>query len=298
MTDPEVADAARQPRRRVRPGEPPTVVFCNGLGMPLELWQPVVDLLPTDRAVVTFDRPADTPHAADDLDAQVAELDEVVADVTGPLLLVGHSYGGVLAEAYARRRPQRVCALVLVDPALPADYATAAKSADGGKGGSGAEGAGSELPWWRNAAIRLSDVEGLRPLLSWVMSAGMVATATRQGEFTATVEGLPEGAIEQIVSVANVTRAMRDDHHLAAICRAVLNDRESGPLDIPVQVLVGATGPRAWPTDQPGWATKQRGQLADLATDAGLHELPGAHLLMLDCPAELAAAIVDITAPG
>lgn len=298
MTDPEATDPPGGTRRQVRPGEPPTVVFCNGLGMPRELWQPVVDLLPADRAVVTFDRPADTPHAADDLDAQLVEIDEVVADVAGPLLLVGHSYGGVLAEAYARHRPHRVCALVLVDPALPADYAAAPRSVDGATDHT-TGGAGSELPWWRNAAIRLSDVEGLRPLLSWVMSAGMVATATRQGEFTATIEGLPEGAIEQIVSVANVTRAMRDDHHLGAICRAVLEDRAAGPLSgIPVRVLVGATGPRAWPADQPGWATKQRGQLADLADDAELRELPGAHLLMLDCPAEIATVITDVAAPG
>ncbi|MDQ1246425.1 MAG: hypothetical protein QG597_793 [Actinomycetota bacterium] len=278
-------------RRQVRAGKAPTVVFCNGLGMPLELWQPVIDLLPADRAFVAFDRPAHSPYTGEDLDSQLDEIDDVLGDVIGPLVLVGHSYGGVLAEAYARHRPLRVCGLVLVDPALPADYASDVPAAE-----VQATGEAAELPWWRNAAIRLSDVEGLRPLLTWLTSTSMVATATRQGDFTATVEGLPAGAIEQIISVGNVTRAMLDDHHLPTICRALLDDRESGPLRIPVTVLVGAAGPRAWPTGQPGTTAKQRAQLAAISTRADLIELPGAHLLMLDCPEDIATAIGQITA--
>jgi pimeloyl-ACP methyl ester carboxylesterase len=277
-------------RRRVRSGRPPAVVFCNGLGMPMELWEPVIALLPQDLAIVTFDRPAHSPYAGDDLDAQLDELDDILADVTGPLVLVGHSYGGVLAEGYARRRPMRVQGLVLVDPALPSDYASTTASR---------EVAAPGLPWWRNAAIRLSDVEGLQPLLSWLASTSMVATATRQGDFTATVEGLPAGAIEQIVSVANVTRAMLDDHHLPIICRTLLEDRQAaGPLHLPVTVLVGAAGPRVWPTGQPGWAARQREQLTDISTRGTLTELPGAHLLMLDCPDDVANAIDEVAASG
>lgn len=286
-------DAPETTRQEHRAGEAVTVVFCNGMGMPLELWQPVVDRLPDDYAVVRYDRPAAATRRADDLDEQVGEIDDVLAAAqadgidTGRLILVGHSYGGVLAEAYARLRPRRVAGLVLADAAVPAEYAGVVADNDGG----------GELPWWRNAAITLSDVAALRPVLSWLFSAGMVATATRQQTFTDAVKALPPGAATRIVSADNVTRAMTDDHWLPQICASLLDDRErSGPLRIPTIILVGASGPRAWPSTPNSWVTAQRAQARDISTRASVQDLPGAHLLMLDVPDAVAAAIVDVAA--
>ncbi|WP_411269115.1 alpha/beta fold hydrolase [Rhodococcus sp. MTM3W5.2] len=52
------------------------------------------------------------------------------SETTEPVVLVGHSYGGAIAVHLARRVPERVRALVLLDPALGLDPAFMAEIAD------------------------------------------------------------------------------------------------------------------------------------------------------------------------
>lgn len=56
------------------------------------------------------------------LDANVAALAALLdADADGPLLVVGHSFGGAVALHLAAARPDRVAALLLLDPAVGLD---------------------------------------------------------------------------------------------------------------------------------------------------------------------------------
>ena len=108
-------------------GSPAVVLFQAGLGLPGSVWHPVIDLLPGACALVV-DRPGlagcppwdRTPGLAD----QVSLVTDVLAACsparTGPVLLVGHSYAGLIVEAFARTNPEQVAGLVLVDPSLPA----------------------------------------------------------------------------------------------------------------------------------------------------------------------------------
>ncbi len=58
--------------------------------------------------------PRTTAREADEVWAALAAAGE-----QGPFVLVGHSFGGLLVGAMARRRPERVAALVLVDATPP-----------------------------------------------------------------------------------------------------------------------------------------------------------------------------------
>lgn len=57
-----------------------------------------------------------------DIDAQVDGLAALLdAHARGPVIVIGHSYGGAIAVHLARRRPELVRALVLLDPAIGLD---------------------------------------------------------------------------------------------------------------------------------------------------------------------------------
>ena len=55
------------------------------------------------------------------LDTHIADVVAAAATVQGPVVLVGHSYGGMVITGVADRIPERVDALVFLDAVLPRD---------------------------------------------------------------------------------------------------------------------------------------------------------------------------------
>lgn len=103
----------------------PTVVFENGLDMNLSTWRRVAALLAQDARLIAYNRPGQGSSADDggrrDTSAPVcAHLRAVLAEAGArpPYVLVGHSLGGLYAQACARRMPHDVVGLVLVDPVV------------------------------------------------------------------------------------------------------------------------------------------------------------------------------------
>jgi pimeloyl-ACP methyl ester carboxylesterase len=103
------------------PGRP--VVYLNGAYAGQRHWRPVIAELGSDYRHITFDERArgKSKRSADySFEACVRDVDAVLEarGVDRPLL-VGWSYGGVLAWHWADRNPDRVAGVVTVD-ALPA----------------------------------------------------------------------------------------------------------------------------------------------------------------------------------
>lgn len=101
------------------PGAGPAVVLIHGLPGTAQDFDAVTARLP-GRHTIAYDRPGFgfSSGGHHPLDEQLATIRRLIAaSGDGRVVLVGHSYGGTLALAYAQRRPQDVRGLVLVDAA-------------------------------------------------------------------------------------------------------------------------------------------------------------------------------------
>lgn len=100
-----------------------TIVFEAGFASDLSTWRKVTPLLVGKAQLVTYSRAGygKSPARAQTLSMadSVAEFSELLVQlkVTGPVILVGHSYGGFLIRSFAASHPQQVAGLVFVDPA-------------------------------------------------------------------------------------------------------------------------------------------------------------------------------------
>ncbi|WP_085316718.1 alpha/beta fold hydrolase [Derxia lacustris] len=123
----------------------PTLVFESGLDGRMEWWREVLPALCGEFSCLAYNRPglgrsapAGTPRDAATI---VEELRATLAAARlgPPYVLVGHSLGGLYAQYFARRHPDEVAALVLVDSTHP-------RQTDG-------DGALERQPLWVRAAL-------------------------------------------------------------------------------------------------------------------------------------------------
>ena len=103
-------------------GRGPVIALVHGLGSRAEHWLPAARLLARHHRVVLVDLPGHGQSAMPQpfsLERAAQALDLALKrEGPQPLVLVGHSLGGLVAAAEACDRPGRVRALVLVETAL------------------------------------------------------------------------------------------------------------------------------------------------------------------------------------
>jgi poly(3-hydroxyalkanoate) depolymerase len=109
-----------QIRVDVRPGTGVPLVLCNGIGAAFEVFDPLLERLNPDTTVVRFDVPGTGgspnsllpygfPYLAVVLDRLLSKV-----GITGPVDVLGLSWGGALAQQFAFQNPQRCRRLILV----------------------------------------------------------------------------------------------------------------------------------------------------------------------------------------
>lgn len=106
----------------------PTIVFENGLGATMKWWSEVISGLDNNVSVFTYNRAGygkSTPVSS------VRDGEHIVKDLRAllkhnklepPYILVGHSLGGLYMQYYARKYPEEVSGLILVDSTHPNQF--------------------------------------------------------------------------------------------------------------------------------------------------------------------------------
>ncbi len=244
-----------------RPGDGPPMVLLHGIGSDAESWAPVIPLLPREFDVIAWYAPgygASEPVAAasptpDDYAARL----EAVLDALrlGPVMLVGHSLGALMAGRFAASRPDRVTALALLSPAL--GYRTPADEA---------------MP--PGVQARLDELQALGAEAFAAKRAGRLLHA-------------PEGKPAQLAAVRRAMAAVRPDGYAQA-CRALAAGdlmADAAAIRRPALVMVGAEDAVTPPEN----ARRLHGALPP---GSRLEVVPAAgHALPQEAPERLAAAL-------
>jgi len=113
----------------------PTVVIESSFGGSAAEWQAIAERIAEETTVIAYNR---APYGASSRATDRRSAGEIAADLDGvlsglgivdPVILIGHSMGGVYARAFAARHMDRVAGMVLVDSShegqwavLPAHY--------------------------------------------------------------------------------------------------------------------------------------------------------------------------------
>ena len=107
----------------------PPVVLESGIAASSLSWTRVADQLSRQFTTVRYDRAglawsklAREPRTPDSIVRDLKQLLDAIK-LPRPFVLVGHSFGGLIARLYAARYPGELLGLVLVDPALLTEWA-------------------------------------------------------------------------------------------------------------------------------------------------------------------------------
>jgi pimeloyl-ACP methyl ester carboxylesterase len=114
----QIASAQTAAAHQAQPGPKPTIVLEHGAWADASSWSAVIERL--QRAGYTVDAPPDPLRG---LAYDSSYLADYLKTITGPIILVGHSYGGAVITNAATGNPD-VKALVYVDAFIPAQGQT------------------------------------------------------------------------------------------------------------------------------------------------------------------------------
>jgi pimeloyl-ACP methyl ester carboxylesterase len=256
----EAADAAAYPMpgQLIDVGGHRLHLHCTGSGSPTVVLEPgggamssnlgwITPGVARDTRVCVYDRagrgwsePADTPQ---DGAQTAADLHTLLhrANVPGPYVLAGHSFGGLYALTFAARYPDEVAGMVLVDSTAPAAASSTAQSSS-------------------DANRRLSALASIAARLGLVRVVGHLFD-----------DGLPPRAGDEVqagTTTAGSLRSTIDEYvNASASARQATSLRDFA--DKSLVVLTAGVGHDA------AWSTAQN-HLAGLSTNSAHHVVDGA----------------------
>lgn len=262
-------------------GEPAVVLDAAAAEPGPLAWAGVMPLVAAHTRVVAYDRAGigdSDPVAPLSLDAQIGDLTAVIQAVGGgrPVVVAGHSWGGLLAQLVALGHPELVSGLVLADPA---DENYLDPPAEGLKDG-------------------LAMGEQVRAL----HASGELTSMVREtfGPYAQRLTGDPQ--VQELIldayagSYAKRSQAamVLNEHQLIADSLPAIQQRRAGhlPLAMPVILFSATTGqPRP---DRDRYTACHAALIASLPAGRHVVLADTTHAMNQERPAELAEAIISL----
>lgn len=254
-----------------RPGAGTPTLLLGGCGVPYPMWHRVLTASPgTD--LIRMDRPGmsgtEWPGVLPTLAEEVGTLAGLIAAVAEPVIVVGHSMAGPHAEALARRHPELVAGVILLDGSL------SWRPRPGP----------AERPWLLTSRLlrRGHALPVVPAVTAWFQQRAAAAQSVRTDPQTMATLNRTYQDRQTLAMVAAESAAYgRQLADLAELRR----ERPWPP--VPTLVLTAADGgPRHWIEDQARLAALLDGEHRVLQHCR--------HLIMLDRPDAVAAAIADL----
>jgi pimeloyl-ACP methyl ester carboxylesterase len=232
----------------------PAVVFDAALGGSSLSWSLVHPAIASlthacvyDRAGFGWSEAGPLPRTAGRIADELYELLRSAA-VSGPYVLVGHSYGGLVARLFASRHPERTAGLVLVEPAMPEEWANPgeAQRALIARGvrlcGYGAWAAQHGLARLVSGLVSLGSVGAARALVAAISRGAL----TRDDEMIlAPIWRLPAESrrvLKQMWTERRFFDALGSQiETIAESARALVNEQPGGYGDLPLAVVTSDT---------------------------------------------------------
>jgi pimeloyl-ACP methyl ester carboxylesterase len=269
-----------------------SVLVSTGLGLPAEDWHGVGRLLSTvlpgrapmvvvDRIGARAENRASVRRGGLLSRAQVDRLAAaaIAAGAAPPYVVVGHSLGGLYAEAFARLRPHETAGVVLVDADLPSELDGAGARA-GLPGPVGAATMSALTTMLRVRGLRAAG-PALRGAMVWSGSVGAtdpLTPARRTALYTdpRTLVGM----LDEHLGYHDLTR------EVAAL------ERHNPLPDVSVTLVAAARWGRPLRWRNASWVRAQLQRATSLGADLVVAD-EAAHLVMLDAPDIVARAIAS-----
>ncbi|WP_129730164.1 alpha/beta fold hydrolase [Ectobacillus funiculus] len=103
----------------IEKGQGAPIIFIHGVGLDLNIWSNQVQALSSEYRVICYDMlghgKSACPPGPYTLEQFVKQLDELFSNLSlSQAHLVGFSMGGLVAQAYAIRYPEKVCSLTIM----------------------------------------------------------------------------------------------------------------------------------------------------------------------------------------
>jgi len=225
----------------------PTVILENGLGSTSAAWARVQPEVAKSARVCAYDRAgtgwSDGGPAPRDAQSLAGELHSLLraAGVPGPYVLVGWSFGGLVAQVFSGQYPDEVAGLVLVDSSHPEQ--------------------------WRSSAASKAQYESLGRLLAAVPWLARIGLMRVMGLF-APDPGLPPPYGQALKGAYAATKDLDTQAAEFAAWEAASAQVHDSPLrgDLPLYVLT-ATEHDTLPDEEQNWQALQS-ELARLSTNS------------------------------